>query len=606
MFPSKTPLAAALAPQGSVNERGFGLLGIIVTLALSTAVVGVVYTVYNQGEREREVAEETTNTQALSRSIQTSFASSPSYTLLNETAAEQQRLFPTPMLSADGVPLSTWGGAVLVAPVDLTSSSGTIEPGEGFAITYEGVPTATCVQFASDNAAGFDDTKINGNSVISDKTFQMNAAINQCGQATGSTVQFIRAKQGPAGPINPNLTPCAAPPSDTRNVACPTDQLSSIGPAYSPNGITQQQDYSCNNPYGAFATRPWYQTGSTCVPMCHAPASVPASQSQGCPAGQVTIASGAASFTQTQVTTYSCQTPVGPVVPSTSPWTPLPSAACAPKCVPPAPSATTRGSTGTCPAGQVVASGAPTFGQTEAGTINYTCNGFTGSSYASTTAWSGSVTPAAGSVCAPKCIAPAPTSVAGFQNVAVNAGCPAGYTGSHTYLKQQVHTTTTTYACPAPQGAFTSGTSVSGWSDTGAISSDNNTCTAPPPPPSQTLASVMLEIPSRPDENGQINFQILQFNSLADCNSQGWLNPAGCAQLMSDAATIVSKYASVAAPGAPVAINTTTSSFTIDNKSGAGQGLSTNAYFGFLTNAGLINQVSDPSDVPHVYIYYNK
>jgi len=468
----------------AAGQEGFGLLGVIVTMALSTVVVGVVYTVYIHGDRARQVSYEAQNVAAINQAVQASYAGAANYATLTQTNALHDKLFPKAMLDGTGTAKDTWGGDVQLAATTVNGVDG-----RGFALTYEGVPQATCTRFAAQGAPGFFDTKINNQSIVVDKTVNINAAVALCAAGDSNVVQFLQVKSSPdAGPGNPTLTPCAAPPPATRNVACPAGQLSSVAP-YGPNGITQQQDYSCNSPYGDYASGPWNQIGSTCVPACVAPPPSPTSQSLtgACPAGQYVANTTTTSFPQTQAGTinYSCPLPVGSYTPNAPVWgaiTPPASSVCAPICTPPAPTATSRGATGSCPAGQVTASGATTFAQTQAGTISYTCNSPTGSAFTAQPPVWGGLTPPAASVCAAKCVAPAPTSVPSYQNVTVNAGCPAGYSGAHTYQKQQVRTTTTTYACPAPQGAYTTASATSGWSDTGATSGDSNTCTAPPPP----------------------------------------------------------------------------------------------------------------------------
>jgi hypothetical protein len=80
-------------------------------------------------------------------------------------------------------------------------------------------------------------------------------------------------------------------------------------------------------------------------------------------------------------------------------------------------------------------------------------------------------------------VAPGPTQATYYQWVVQNAGCPAGYTGTHTYQQQQYITYTTYYYCPAVTGAYAVYTQTNtGWQWTSATQADYNTCTPSAPP----------------------------------------------------------------------------------------------------------------------------
>ncbi len=349
---------------------------------------------------------------------------------------------------------------------------------------------------------------------------------------------------GPAPPpVYPPLPPppgyppvCVAAPSQTQAIACPAGQIQSVSP-YGPDGISQSRSATCTYKYGVSVYGAWVTTGNTCAPKCVAPptgtgtqtgscpagqviasgattfpqtqaityacpaptgayttaygawspavASVcapkcvapgPGSQSQsaGCPAGQV-ISSGATSFTQTRSVTYACPAPQGSYTTAYGAWTPAVSSVCAPQCVAPAP--TTGSQTGYCPAGQVTSSGATSF--TQSRSVTYSCPAPQGGYATAYGAWA----PLASSVCAPQCVAPGPTSAAEYRwDPTTRYGtCPAGQAGTISWTEQQVRTDTTSYACPAPQGGYTSSVSYGAWSDTGANTNYVNTCTPTAP-----------------------------------------------------------------------------------------------------------------------------
>jgi len=472
---------------GPGKAGGFGLLGLIVTLGLTTVVAGVTYTVYVQTDRARTVAQEGQTLQQLNRTIQASYASSANFDQLNAASVDRDQLFPREVKETGGVGQSQWGGPILITGTTLVSPSGT--PASGFAITYEGVPTALCTRFASQGAPGFYDTKIGGQSVIHRKSVDMVAVVNQCALAPTSTVQFIASRGNTTNLDNPVLAACVPPAPTFPTLTCPAGQRSSIGPAYRFDGITQEVDYFCNGAYGAGGTEAPKPYANTCTPICVAPAPFndTVSQTTPCAPGRVTPA-GAASFAQTEsrTLTYSCPIPVGAystTTPAYSPWSPLETAACAPQCVAPAPTTGTQTQTASCPSGQVLPSGATTFTQSQSRPVSYSCPAPTGA-YATAFGTYGPWSPtAAAAGCSPACIPLAATVATQYQWVGVNAGCPAGYTGAHTYQKQQAQLVTTVYTCLSIIGLSVGANVYGPWLDTGAIQGDSNTCTAPPPPP---------------------------------------------------------------------------------------------------------------------------
>ena len=287
---------------------------------------------------------------------------------------------------------------------------------------------------------------------------------------------------GPAPPpVYPPLPPppgyppvCVAAPSQTQAIACPAGQIQSVSP-YGLDGISQARSATCTYKYGVSVYGAWVTTGNTCAPKCVAPPTGTGTQTGSCPAGQV-IASGATTFPQTQAITYACPAPTGAYTTAYGAWSPAVASVCAPKCVAPGPGSQMQ-SAG-CPAGQVTSSGATSFTQTRS--VTYACPAPQGSYSTAYGAWA----PLASSVCAPKCVAPGPSSWQEYRwDPTTRYGtCPAGQSGTISYTEQQVRTDTTTYACPAPQGGYTSSTSYGGWSDTGATTNYVNTCTPNAPP----------------------------------------------------------------------------------------------------------------------------
>lgn len=485
-----TPLAAAIARSRAIGDRtdqgGFGLFGVILTLALSTVVAGVGFTIYTHADHARQVSLETVNAQQLNQSIQASYASAPDFTALTNASALTEGVFPKSTLNAMGQPKDAWGGSIQVAAVDVNGHAG-----QGFTITYENVPTSTCARFAAQGAASFYDTKINEQSIMDSKVVQTATAVNLCANSDSNTVQFIQVKQSPDGPINPTLTTCEVQPDQSQMAACPAGQISSISP-YGPNGLTQSRSSFCNSVYGTLGWTAWQTVSSTCAPICTAPSPSPTSQplTGTCPAGMAVANTTNTTFPQTQVGTisYSCPAPTGPYTTHAPVWGAIsPSAAsvCAPLCSAPAPKAASGSQTASCPSGQVTPAGASSFTQTRTGTITYSCPSPTGPFTTNATSWN-AWGPTAASACDPKCVAPGPSvAYAPAPATVTHPACPAGYSGSITVTQPRRTTTTTTYSCSAPTGSATANSSSSTANYGPATTS--NTCVAPSPPPASVV-----------------------------------------------------------------------------------------------------------------------
>ena len=123
--------------------------------------------------------------------------------------------------------------------------------------------------------------------------------------------------------------------------------------------------------------------------------------------------------------------------------------------------------------------------QSQSRTVSYNCPAGTTTlpapSYSSWGAWADTgVTRNQVNTCT-NC--PAPSTQTQTRWVASSAACPAGYTGSHTWEREQSSTRSVSYSCPAGTTTLPPATfgSWSAWANTGATRNVVNTCTAPPP-----------------------------------------------------------------------------------------------------------------------------
>lgn len=322
---------------------------------------------------------------------------------------------------------------------------------------------------------------------------------------------------------------CTAPPPSTR-AATPQNQTGTCAPgevSISTGDPTFPQtrsgtittNYSCPGPTGPYtptdaptAWNAWTPTASTaCGTKCVAPPTkteaVTDTQPMSCPTGQVTIAAGAASFTQTRTgtktTTYSCSAYTGPYTtnPSTydwNAWGPTVQSTCAPKCNAPAKTDTPESQYKACDTGRVTPSGAVGFTQTRTWTRTWTCPSPTGASTFTDTysAW----TPLESNACAPKCVAPSQK----IESVSENGSgsCSPGQvtpSGSATFPTTRTGTRYTTYICPAPVGNYTVfnvSDAWNAWTPTAWAAGCAPICTAPPPAPRPASENRSVPCPS--------------------------------------------------------------------------------------------------------------
>jgi PilS N terminal. len=479
MTPHRRPLPAAVS-EALPDQQGFGLLSLIVVLALSTAVVGVAYTVYRQDAIASDASAAASSAAALGQVVRTAYASSPTFDLLTNARMTQERLWPKNVLDRIGQPVNPWGGSIQLAGAS----------GDGFALTYEGVASAACPRFVSAAATGWDDVTVNGHSVLSGRKVQPAAAALLCSQAATDTVQFLGSK-GTGAATLPTLNACVPPAPQTQTIAV-AGELSDV-PPYPAACLNQQRDAFCANPYSLPAWGPWTNTTSTCAPVCVAPPPTLTTQTQtvpgsaACPGGQTGSDTWTQSQTRTQSVAHTCSTPVGPVVDQPATYSPWVNSGghigevntCAPTCATrlgtapwlPNPATQTRMTPGSaaCPSGV----GTDTWQQKQISTRTATCAAPGAAVDPTWGAWS-AWTNTGGKVgevnnCAPPCgPAPAPQTR--------TASCPAGQTGSITQSE-----------------GWTSKPAPTCWAASGTWTTVSSSCVTPPPAcPAATFVPVRI------------------------------------------------------------------------------------------------------------------
>jgi len=418
------------------QARGVGLveLLLIAGAAVALSVAGVAFAVQT-GHKQEQAREQQHVADIVARTLD-AYAASGDFSTLTAGDALASSVYPKDMLDSAGQPHSIWG-SVEVTGVSLPDASGNMSD-RGFAVTYDTVPTHACAPLVANVGPGFYDVTVGGTSVLDTKKhINMTQVTQLCDRVTGVTVQFVYAKDGDLGVTgNLPLGNCVIPPLETQRINCPSGQIDA-NPPYSPQGITQQREASCPDPYGAPNWTAWHTTANTCAPICSPPAAQTRTSTP-CPAGQTGIV--------TEQRTASCPAPTGPF--TWGGWTQTGNT-CAPTCA-------TR--LGTPPFAQQHSTRATTCGAGEISTSNQA-----GTNTAACASPGAAVDPVfggwvwTGGSCATLCVVPASQQ----QQV----GCPAGYTGVITQQRDG--------ACPSPLAIPTYG----GWYQVA------NSCALPPPPP---------------------------------------------------------------------------------------------------------------------------
>lgn len=402
------------------TQLAFSLLEAMVAAGLIAGVAGVTYAIFSPTWSGGEITGEVSRLEQLRRSVPGLYASSPDFQGINTDATLARLANESP-----------WGAFSL-------QSAQVNAPNDGWLASYAGVPTKECEGLVNaEMGREWTSIQVDGTAL---NDAPQGLTLCQTSNAHAMTFTMWGGYRGGAGvgqllppgsgqprnpppgmPTPPVMPPppwTPAPPPSTVPLGGPTP---APGPGPAP-GPAPPPVYPPTPP------PPGYP------PVCVAAPSQ--TQAIACPAGQIQSVSPYGLDGISQARSASCTYKYGISV--YGPWVTTGNT-CAPKCV--APPTGTGSQTGYCPSGQVTSSGATSFGQTQS--ITYACPAPTG---AYTTAY-GSWTPAVSSVCAPKCVAPAPTT--GSQT----GYCPANQVTS-SGATSFTQTRSVTYACPAPQGSY--------------------------------------------------------------------------------------------------------------------------------------------------------
>lgn len=409
-------------------QHGFTLIETILSAGVAMVLGIGTFMVYQHASHDSEVRKEQANIVAIAEQATKAYSALGSFEKLTTAQAISSHVVPKPMVN--GLLLrSVWGSAV-----ELESTGMHGQGNNALKIIYGGVPDYACSKLAAATSEGAWDILVNGVSVMTAKRLDVARATNLCSDDALAKMEFTYYS-GASGLAATALAPVElapyVPPAPATPTAPPAP-LPAIPPTVVPPGVV---------------------TPPSVVPPVVPP-----------------------------ITT----------APTTPPSTPPPgvSPPVGASCVLPSPSSVneSENQTGYCPSGTLLLSGASTFQQTRNRTNTASCPDPWGTPVWTNGGWSG-WSPDPSSVCAPACVAPAPSSVQENQagaNQSQTLGCPAGQTGSIEQIRAvtQSRTATTTYACPVPTGGFSSNTTYTGWANSayGAWKTTSNTCVTPAPP----------------------------------------------------------------------------------------------------------------------------
>ena len=137
------------------RTKGFGLLEIILVIALVIAAGAVVFTVFESAQPSSEASHATEDLTVLAADIKGAYAVGHDYAAVDTAALIRNRLVPASMVNSAGTGLvGLWNGQ----PVTIVPE--TASPSPRFVIVYEGISAEACVKFIQGAAPYFEDVAV--------------------------------------------------------------------------------------------------------------------------------------------------------------------------------------------------------------------------------------------------------------------------------------------------------------------------------------------------------------------------------------------------------------------------------------------------------------
>lgn len=152
-------------------QRGMTLIELTLVLVVGGLIIFGALSQFRSTNQSGQVSNEAKAAQAIIAGVRSLYPGLSTYTGLSEAQLISANKVPTSMVHGTALKHS-WNGAVTVAP------NGTA----GFDITYAAVPSASCIEFVSSIAAGFNTVKVGATTVKA-----TNAALDSAATTTACT-----------------------------------------------------------------------------------------------------------------------------------------------------------------------------------------------------------------------------------------------------------------------------------------------------------------------------------------------------------------------------------------------------------------------------------
>ena len=186
-MPYRTFAKRQLSNLRQLKQRGFGLLEVILSLAVIGILSYLVFTIFGGASTTASIKRETDNMAFVASRIPRIFASQGNYAGITTATMITAKAFPDSMAPSGATVVSnSFKGNVTVAPANILGTN------DGFAITSAGIPQDACGEIASTSANAFTQIAINGTVVrsLTNPNVQVSATAAACNDATNNTIIF--------------------------------------------------------------------------------------------------------------------------------------------------------------------------------------------------------------------------------------------------------------------------------------------------------------------------------------------------------------------------------------------------------------------------------
>jgi len=136
------------------NERGFGLIGVMLSVLIVALLSVGVYSYFSSGSAQAKAYSEAQFASALASGVK-SLYSNGVYTGLTTQVAIDAKVADASRISGTTI-LSSLGGTISLAPATINNTNDALE------LSYSAVPASSCVQFVKNASGAFDKVTLTG------------------------------------------------------------------------------------------------------------------------------------------------------------------------------------------------------------------------------------------------------------------------------------------------------------------------------------------------------------------------------------------------------------------------------------------------------------